>query len=229
MAKNSKIKICTPIVGQTIAQFCRNLVRIQKKSNCVELRVDYIENLGIEDLDKLRAQSFRESILTCRSVSEGGKFQGKESKRKAILGQAIKLGFEHVDIELATMEKSDFQRRAGVKIIVSEHNFQKTPSFAGLQSILERIKKQKPDIIKIASKVNCPEDNRELLRLLLDQDKGDKMIVIGMGKKGLITRVASPLLGGYLTFAAVRGQKTASGQLDLDDLKRLYRALGFRF
>jgi 3-dehydroquinate dehydratase-1 len=48
------------------------------------------------------------------------------------------------------------------------------------------------------------------------------MIVLGMGDKGKITRVLQPYLGGYLTFASLDGSNSAPGQIDYNDLEKLY-------
>ena len=76
------------------------------------------------------------------------------------------------------------------------------------------------DIIKIATNVINDNDNIELVKLLINKDKD--IIVLGMGEKGKITRIISPLLGGYLTFASVDGNISASGQISLSDLIHIY-------
>ncbi len=105
------------------------------------------------------------------------------------------------------------------QVIVSYHNRKKTPKKAELGQILNRCFESGADIAKIACKANSNADNARLLSLL---DSGKKIIVIGMGGKGKITRIVAPLLGSQFTFASVsRGKETAEGQMDAGKLEKL--------
>lgn len=72
-----------------------------------------------------------------------------------------------------------------------------------------------PDIMKIATMVRKEEDVRVLLRLLLEKEKDEEMIVIGMGAKGQLTRILGPLFGSYLTYVSTPYGETAPGQIDI--------------
>ena len=76
------------------------------------------------------------------------------------------------------------------------------------------------DVVKIATNVVNDNDNIELIKLLINKDKD--VIILGMGEKGKIIRIISPLLGGYLTFASVDNNISASGQISLNDLIQIY-------
>ena len=85
--------------------------------------------------------------------------------------------------------------------------------------------KYNPDIVKIACKVNSNRDNARLMSLL---DNDMKMIVLGMGEKGKITRLFSILLGGFCSFAAVDSKRrTAEGQFTVDELNDYIKRLDF--
>ncbi len=69
-------------------------------------------------------------------------------------------------------------------------------------------------------------DNARLLGLL---DGGKKMVVIGMGEIGKVTRVAAPLSGGLFTFASLtKGKETADGQIDRETLEAIFSSLAPR-
>ena len=69
--------------------------------------------------------------------------------------------------------------------------------------------------------VHSSRDNARLLGLL---DDSKKIVVIGMGDKGRITRIAAPLLGSPFTFASLsKGKETAPGQIDKEKLEALLR------
>ena len=94
-----------------------------------------------------------------------------------------------------------------------------------IDEIIDNIQAEKcfeagADIAKIACKVKSNGDNARLLSLL---DSKKEIIVIGMGRKGRITRITAPLLGSPITFAALeKGKETAEGQMTLDKMKELY-------
>jgi 3-dehydroquinate dehydratase len=60
--------------------------------------------------------------------------------------------------------------------------------------------------------------------------KGERMVVIGMGKMGLITRVAAPFMGAEFTFASPgSGRETAPGQIERKDLASIIDQIKFSF
>jgi 3-dehydroquinate dehydratase-1 len=61
---------------------------------------------------------------------------------------------------------------------------------------------------------------------LLNKQDDEKMIVVGMGEEGKLTRVVAPLLGSYLTYASNDYSISAPGQVDIIRLKKLYNELG---
>lgn len=214
------IKICSVVIGESLEEFLDNLYKVQEISNFVELRVDYIKDLSIEHLDIIKKQTIKENIFTCRSVNEGGKFTGNKEELKSIIYRANELQFNHIDIEISMLENINFDNK-NCKIIGSYHNFNNTPSYNELLNIYENIKQYDfVDIVKIATNVVNDNDNIELVKLLISKD--EDIIVLGMGEKGKITRIISPLLGGYLTFASVDNNISASGQISLNDLIKIY-------
>ena len=79
------------------------------------------------------------------------------------------------------------------------------------------------DIAKIACMVLNDADNARLLGLL---DDARKIVVVGMGAMGKITRMVAPLLGSPFTFACqALGRETADGQIDHETLGTVLRAL----
>jgi len=226
---NSKLKICTPVIGKTLNEILKNLDKVQEITEMVELRVDYINNLTEKDLKIIREQTIKESIFTCRKRSEGGLYQGDERSRIKIIRQACGLGFDYVDIELSSIKYFDLPLDEKSKIILSFHNFKKTPTVTELQIIRNRMRFCRPDIMKLATMVKKEEDIKVLLRLLLEKEKDEKMIVLGIGEKGKITRILGPIMGNYLTYAATDYGQSTQGQIDVFDLKKIYKFLTFHF
>lgn len=82
-----------------------------------------------------------------------------------------------------------------------------------------------PDIIKLAAKTNTFSDTLLLLDLLDNlQQKGQKAIVIGMGRAGRLTRAAGHLLGNYIMYAPSGSTKTtAPGQIPIEELNKILK------
>jgi len=85
---------------------------------------------------------------------------------------------------------------------------------------VQRLRRFKHDAIKVATQCNSIADSLRVLALA----KGRKnVITVPMGEIGLPARVLALREGSALAYASV-GEKTAPGQLTLDEMKNLYRA-----
>ena len=214
-----KINICSVVIGKTLDEFLKNLEEVQKVSDFIELRVDYINNFSIKDIDIIKKNTIKQNIFTCRSLAEGGNFNQNINLLQDIIYKANELCFNHIDIEISLLDKVKFTKKNS-KIIGSYHNFNNTPNFDELLTIYNKIINNKiVDIAKIATNVINDIDNINLVKLLINRKN---IIVLGMGEKGKITRIITPLLGGYLTFASVDKNISAPGQISLYDLKKIY-------
>ncbi len=221
-------KICVCVIGNTIKQFLKNLIKAQKiSSSLIELRVDYIKKLSISDLYLIRNKTKNPAIFTCRKKSEGGFYENDEMSRIKIIKVADELNFKFLDIELTTLKKySNFIHPLKTKLIVSYHNFNSTPSLNFLTRLGKEMIEFKPKIIKIATFVNKYQDIKNLFNFLLNDNLAIKKIVIGIGKKGTIFRILAPFFNSYLTYVSLDNyKKTASGQLSFDKILKIYQLL----
>lgn len=218
------IRICTVVTGKTIDEFVKNLDDIQKISDLVELRVDYIEELKLNDIQAIKTKIIKPSIFTCRKKDEGGMFNQSEEKRIEILNKAFDLAFDYIDVEYLTLQKQSFDKHEHTKLIVSNHNFDETPPYWQLTKLIFDMSHCKADIIKIATTVKKDYDVQVLFRALLSKKPNDNQIILGMGEKGKITRVLGPLLGSYLTYASTAQTQSAPGQINIDELQSIYHS-----
>ncbi|MGI5865193.1 MAG: type I 3-dehydroquinate dehydratase, partial [Myxococcales bacterium] len=139
-----------------------------------------------------------------------------DADRAGLLERAVAAGADYVDIELdapLALRRRVVRaaRRAKCQVIASFHDFAGTPERAELERIVRRCFAAGADIAKVACTVSAPEDAARLLGLL---GGGRPLVVVGMGPRGRLVRIAAPLLGGLFTYAAPdRGRPTAPGQL----------------
>ncbi|VVA43650.1 3-dehydroquinate dehydratase [Candidatus Roizmanbacteria bacterium] len=208
-----KIKICTPVIGETLKKFLKNLDQVQEISSIVELRVDKIKNLSVKDLVLVRKRTKKEAILT--------------SRRKDIILKSLNLGFDFIDIDVSMINDLKLSRFKQSKIILSFHDDEKTPGIQELTVLVHHMREYNIEVIKIATMVNDDQDIKNLLQILLNKKKNEKIIIIGMGKKGQIIRILGPLLGSFLTFASTKFGATAPGQIDIDKMKNIYKLLNY--
>lgn len=206
-----KIKICTPVIGRTLDEFLKNLDRIQEVSDMVELRVDKIKNLKEKGLILIKKRTKKESILT--------------GAKKELIKKALEFGFDFVDVELSLISCLELTKREKKRVILSFHDFEKTPNILELTAMVNNMRKFAVGVIKIATMVNNDNDLGNLFRLIMNKKKNEKMIIVGMGKKGKMTRILLPLLGSFLTFASTKFGTTAPGQIDIDKLKNIYKLI----
>ena len=170
-------------------------------ADIVELRIDYIKNV---DLKRLLEKRTKPVIVTNRPVREGGKFDGSEEERIALLKLAIRLQADYVDIEHDSIQHicRDTEHRVPTKtkLIVSYHNFRETPD--DLTDIYKRLSQSGADIVKIVTHANSITDNVRIYRLL--QQSRMPIISFCMGELGIISRILYKRFGSYLTFASLQ-------------------------
>jgi 3-dehydroquinate dehydratase I len=164
----------------------------------------------------------RTLIATCRP---GGR---SDEERKRLLACAIEAGATFVDIELESnvRYREEIVARArsrGCRVIVSHHDYERTPERPALEACVSACLEAGADIAKIACTVRSDRENARLLALL-DTDR--EIVVVGMGEKGKLTRILAPLLGSPFTYASLsKGKETADGQIDKDTLEELLRTV----
>jgi len=196
------IRLCASIAGEGPEKQINQA--IESGATIIELRLDLIKNPNIAFL-------IEKSILPVIATD-------RENENNLI--EAIEKGCDFVDIDINQKKQDQIIKKArenNCKIIISYHDFEKTPEKIP-------IKKKKADLYKIATKINSLDDCRRLLNLLY---KRDDLIVIGIGKKGIFTRIIAPILGSYLTYAAIN-EYTAPGQLKLKTMSETYKKLGMK-
>ncbi len=207
--------ICATITAATNREARADLALAASKADLAELRLDYLQERP--DLEALLADRPCPVIVTNRPARQGGFFSGGEPERVAPLREAAELGADYIDLEYDAAGR--LPDRFGSKIIVSYHDFEKTPD--DIHRIAQMLLGTGADVIKIATYVNDITESFRLCQLAFDI--GVPKIVVGMGPKGIPTRVLTRKFGGFLTYASLkRGSGSAPGQLTVDDLRNLY-------
>ena len=220
--------ICVSVYEPTV-ETCLNAL---KDLTFAEVRIDAMAHGSVDDMRKIFCQPLM-LIATFRPegpAAAAAHIPGDDT-RKQLLVAAIEAGASYVDIEVESdrayrTEIIAKARSKNCKVIVSSHNFDETPETEELIGIVSRCFDEGADIAKIACMVNADRDKIRLLGILGRQDFNGRTVVIGMGAKGRITRIAAPLLGSPFTFASLSDEKrTAEGQIDISTMEFIFKAL----
>ncbi|MFC1615981.1 type I 3-dehydroquinate dehydratase [Patescibacteria group bacterium] len=208
--------ICIPLKYKSLNTLLKKHSQAQKKADVMEIWFDEISIIKEEELKKFFRQKRKPIIYKA----------GKNIKK---ISKIINYKTEYIDLDVATSSNiiNNVKKQSPkTKLIISYHNFKKTPPQKELEKIISKIKKKKADIIKIATYAKNFQDSLRMLELLSQESKKSKIICICMGKQGEITRAAGHLLGNYLMYAPLESkQKTAPGQIEFDDLKKIQNML----
>ncbi len=197
----------------------------------VELRIDqfseFSENYVLEKAKLVKDYNLG-IIATVRSKEEGGKFIPDEQRLKIF--EAVAGISDIIDVEL-TSEKInrkvvEIAKDEGKLSLVSYHDFDKTPDEDFIQSVIDRAVSLGADIVKFAFKVNSYEDVSRIL-CISGKNRDKKVVAIGMGELGKITRVAGFFFGSVLTYTYI-GKSFAPGQIEARKLIEELKFYGLR-
>lgn len=181
--------------------------------------LDEIENA----LGKFRAPS----IITARHPREGGMNALCAGQRRELLLRFVPHA-AYVDIELrsATPLKSVIAaaRKAHVPLIVSMHDFRRTPSRAQLQKSVRAAHKLRADILKIATRVDRPAELSRLLESFALAAREQRVAAMGIGTLGRASRLLCAQRGSALNYCHL-GEPAAEGQLSVTQFRTLLRSL----
>lgn len=215
-------RICVSILPKNGAEALRLIEKAEAAhADFIEVRLDRFENnLGLAEL---ACHGKTPKIATDKSPR-------KEVERRQMLLSVAKSGFEYVDVELSTPQLQDLVKELkaiGAKPIVSYHKFDGSLGISELNSILERELSSGAEVCKIVTTAKQMEDNLTALNFTSAASSKAKVVCFCMGELGKVSRLLSPLFGGFFTFASLeRGSETASGQITIQDMKASYELLG---
>lgn len=208
--------LCVTVTGDTMAGLRARRDEAARVADLVELRLD-----GVADPDPAGAVAGRTCpvIVACHPAWEGGRFDGSEDERRALLRAALAAGAEYVDVEW----RAGFDDLVGgsdrARAVVSHHVFDGVPT--DLADRYRAMRQTGGAIVKVAVQSGRFVDLAPLFALgRAARDEG--VVLIGMGTRGLVTRVLAEQLGSRWTYA---GMETRVGQVSAE---RMLDELAFR-
>ncbi len=222
--------ICTPVQEKTQGKALKRLRELKNKVDLAEVWIDRIRDL---DLKALINKAPLPLVVVCKKPAEKGAFKGSWADLAALLGKACDFDAEYVDIPFnmpknlskkVIHSSTSIGKKKRTKIIISHHDFKKTPSSQWMLKTAREMKKSGADIAKIAVRARSLQNTFTVISLA-QRLQAEKIphILIAMGKKGVLSRIITPFLGGTMMFAPLETSRaTASGQLTVAELKKAW-------
>lgn len=212
--------IVVTIHERTLGAARRRLAGLARGAGMVELRLD---DLADQDWQVLLQETTLPVLVTCRGRLSGGRFDGPEEARLAVLRQALQAGVARVDLESGTPAEDLIQEWPGDRLVLSHHEFR--PGTQGLEEHLGRLLSSPGNIvIKLAFMARRTSDAL-LARKWLRRTRaaGRAAVIFPMGEEGIPARILAPSWGAAWTYAAPDGAAPAApGQLPLSQMAGLY-------
>ena len=233
-------KICVSMVGETIFQLVEEANFLKDIDiDVVEWRVDFFKDVTNIDIVKQALKKIRTIlvykpiIFTFRRFKEGGQKEISTAfyiKLNKLIAETKLV--EVIDVELFNSEKDikelvDVAHTNGVVVIISNHDFNKTPEKEEIVSRLCKAQELGGDIPKIAVMPTCAKDVITLLdatRIMNEKYAIGPIITISMSGKGVISRISGELFGSALTFGGTL-TSSAPGQISVVDLRETIKLI----
>lgn len=206
----------------------------ESTAHIAEWRVDYYDERDdfekiIQVLPELKeALGEKQLLFTFRTLEEGGEAAIRLPRYKELcLTVAQSKQVDVIDVELSLVEFLGRQfiqeiKQTGTQVIISNHDFEKTPDDATLIFRIGVMHQFGADIGKIAA---MPQTLPDVLRVMgiVTKARGFYQLplaVISMGDLGKISRVSAGVTGSVLTFGAI-GDVSAPGQIPVAELTHM--------
>ena len=217
-----KYKTCVSIAEKTPQKIKQTLKIALKKSDYVEVRFDFLKIEQIPIALEIIKKDLNRIVCTLRPKTEGGKFEGKEKERIAIIKLIAEYSPFLLDIEFNTLEKNPLLRKylksTKTKLLVSWHDFKKTPTSLDLKKKINQMSKMSTNL-KIVSTAKSTEDSTRMLELY--SKKGESSLIsFAMGDFGRISRILCLYLGSPYTYVSL-GKAVAPGQFSVDEINKI--------
>jgi 3-dehydroquinate dehydratase/shikimate dehydrogenase len=214
-------RICVSVAEETTAGVIDRMADLSGIADLFEVRGDMVVDLDL--LTILRAKT-RPLLFTCRSAAEGGRWNDADTRRRMTLLEAVKRGFDYVDVEFRSEFMDVVIEKSGSGLVLSYHDLEGTPE--DLDGLYFRMCARGADIVKIAVTPRSIADVGRVMEFARQTARGGgkPLIAIALGPMGVITRILAGRFGAPFTYAsAAPGAEAGAGQIPADVMADLYR------
>ena len=217
-----KYKTCISI-GENTPEKIRSKLKVAlKKSDYVEVRLDFLKKEQVPKALEIIKKDLKKIVCTLRPKTEGGKFEGNEKERISIIKLISEYNPYLLDVEYNTLKKNKelvkYLKSTKTKLLVSWHDFKKTPKTTELQNKIKQMSKFSSNV-KIVSTAKSTDDSTRMLELYSKRGKNN-LVSFAMGDLGKISRILCLYLGSPYTYVSL-GKAVAPGQFSVDEVNKI--------
>ena len=217
-----KYKTCISIAESSPNKIKIKLKAALKKSDYIEIRLDFLKMEQVPSALEIIKKDLNRIVCTLRPKTEGGKFSGTEKERISIIKLIAEYNPFLLDIEYNTLKKNKellkYLKTTKTKLLVSWHDFKKTPKSIELKNQINQMSKFSSNV-KIVSTAKSTEDATRMLELYNKKGKNN-LISFAMGDAGRISRILCLYLGSPYTYVSL-GKAVAPGQFSVDEVNKI--------
>jgi 3-dehydroquinate dehydratase/shikimate dehydrogenase len=207
--------ICISIAQESRRFALADMLNAAKQCDLLEVRLDRFGKSP--DVGELLAAKPKPVIMSCRRPDDGGNWEGTEDERLAILRQCIVSRADYVEIEHDIADQ--IRPFPGSKRVISYTNLDTTPS--DLPDIYTNMQSMKPDVIKLVTRAQSPEEAWPLVQILAKPAL--PTVAVALGRPGLMLAVLGRKTTSPWTYAALeRGMEAYPEQPTVHDLESIY-------
>ncbi|WNI85175.1 type I 3-dehydroquinate dehydratase [Citrobacter portucalensis] len=233
-------KIIVSLMGKDIATVKSEALAYREADfDILEWRVDHFADVSSIEAVLEAARTIRDVmadkplLFTFRSTKEGGEQALSVEHYIALNRAAVDSSLvDMIDLELFTGDELvkatvEHAHAKNVFVIMSNHDFHKTPAAEEIVQRLRKMQELGADIPKIAL---MPQNKTDVLTLLsatleMQERYADRPIItMSMAKTGVISRLSGEVFGSAATFGAVK-KASAPGQISVTDLRTVLTIL----
>jgi len=218
-------KTCVTLAEPTPSKLRSLLKKTLRRSDYVELRLDFMKPSMVPRALNLVKRDLKRCICTLRPKSEGGKFSGGEKNRISILKLVAEYNPHLLDVEYNTIRKNkdlrQYLKRSKTDLLVSWHDFKKTPNSTSLKKMANQMFKFSKNI-KIVTTARSIGDSAKVLSLYKNVPKNGNLVAFAMGDYGRMSRILCTQIGSPYTYVSL-GKPIAPGQFSLDEVKSIFK------
>ncbi|USE82164.1 type I 3-dehydroquinate dehydratase [Acinetobacter tibetensis] len=234
------VKTIVPITAKTAEQALAQakVIASNPDVDLAEFRIDLLEfsadTKKVIALGQQLNQTLKDKplIATIRTHNEGGKMTVSDQDYEKIYREYLKKPFmQLLDIEMfrdagSVAKLTKLAHEKNVLVIMSNHDFAKTPEQQEIENRLLKQDQMGADILKIAVMPKSKQDVFTLMNatLTVSQKSQKPLLTMSMGQLGTISRVATANMGGSLSFGMI-GEASAPGQIDVTQLKQFLKTV----
>lgn len=221
-------KYCRPLIKTNKKVITDEIERTAHLYAYFEIWLDYIDIVDEMFVKDLSSQYPDKLIFHFRRLMLEPTHMPLEQRLQIIHALSGQPAFVDLDI---TTQQDEFTAidsdNVDLRLIGSYHNYQETPGNKELSQIVADISVHQPDIIKLSTFCQDEIDALRLMAMLLQlRSQSRKVVILGMGKHGGITRIFGTQWGNEFIFAPEEtDEQTAPGQYTRRQLDVIFQNL----